>query len=67
MTRCMRCMKEYNENNAYCTHCGYKPGSGGGEHYYLPEGTVLQDRYIVGKVLGHGGFGPSPISGLTGN
>ena len=57
MKRCMKCMREYGEENAFCVYCGHKPGEGDREHYYLPEGTVLQDRYIVGSVLGHGGFG----------
>ena len=57
MKRCMQCMKEYGDSSETCIHCGYKPGSSEREHYYLPEGTTLGDRYIVGKVLGHGGFG----------
>lgn len=55
MARCYSCMQQY--DGEYCTNCGYKNGSETQEHYYLSEGTVLQDRYTVGRVLGHGGFG----------
>ncbi len=55
MTRCMQCMKEYDGDK--CPYCGYVNGSAECEHYYLPEGTLLAERYIIGKVLGHGGFG----------
>lgn len=40
-----------------CSKCGYDLR--GTEHHpiYLPPGLVLHDRYIVGRVLGQGGFG----------
>lgn len=57
MKRCMGCMKEVEESNKKCPYCGYENGSKMTEHYYLPEGTELENRYIIGKVLGHGGFG----------
>ncbi len=40
-----------------CPNCGYDLR--GTEHHpiYLPPGLVLHDRYIVGRVLGQGGFG----------
>lgn len=57
MKRCYSCMKEYEQHNESCPFCGYKNGTETKEHYYLPEGTELENRYIIGRVLGHGGFG----------
>lgn len=54
---CYGCMAEKPDNTKKCPHCDYINGKEQGEHYYLPEGVKLNDRYIVGKVLGHGGFG----------
>lgn len=57
MYRCMGCMKEYQENHQKCPYCGYDKNSATNHsHHLLPE-TILQGRYIVGKVLGVGGFG----------
>ena len=38
-----------------CPHCGYD--CSGQPSYALPLGTILRGRYLVGKVLGQGGFG----------
>lgn len=54
---CYNCMQQKPNNETKCPHCGYTNGSEKGEHYYLPEGSMLNERYIVGRVLGHGGFG----------
>ena len=54
---CYGCMKEKPEGTEKCPNCGYINGQDQGEHYYLPEGIKLNDRYVVGSVLGHGGFG----------
>ena len=40
-----------------CQHCGFDSSKYQHGSMQLPLGTVLNDRYIIGKVLGHGGFG----------
>ena len=53
--RCYGCMKPKTEGDI-CAHCGYAQGSANALHQ-LPAGTVLQNQYVIGKVLGQGGFG----------
>ncbi|MDD5924023.1 MAG: PASTA domain-containing protein [Clostridia bacterium] len=46
---CFGCMKEY-ENGSVCPHCGFSNET----HQalpFLPLGTLLRDRYIVGKMI----------------
>ena len=57
MKRCLGCMKEYDDEYEVCPHCGFVEGTEADEAYYIQPGTILQDRYIVGRVLGYGGFG----------
>ena len=57
MKRCMGCMHEIDDGKVICPDCGYREGTLPSETYYLETGTVLANRYIVGKVLGYGGFG----------
>ena len=52
--RCHGCMKLIEE--AVCPHCGYGEGKANTENQ-LPAGTILQEKYLVGKALGQGGFG----------
>lgn len=40
-----------------CEHCGYDPARECVQPYFLRPGTILYGRYVVGKVLGQGGFG----------
>jgi serine/threonine protein kinase len=40
-----------------CSHCGWAPGAQPESPLYLAPGTILRDQYLVGRVLGHGGFG----------
>ena len=53
INRCMKCMKE--TARYPCPHCGYdgqlQPD------YALRQGTILNGKYLVGCVLGQGGFG----------
>ena len=53
---CLWCMHETLENGV-CGHCGMRPGWTQDPPYALPAGTILHGRYLVGRVLGHGGFG----------
>lgn len=55
--RCMGCMKEYGEAYDVCPHCGYVEGTPAKEAYHMEPGTLLHERYTVGRVLGYGGFG----------
>ncbi len=58
---CMGCMEEYKDKYDICPYCGYVEGTGPKEAYHLSPGTVLQGKYIVGKVIGYGGFGVTYI------
>ncbi|MCD8021024.1 MAG: protein kinase [Clostridiales bacterium] len=49
--RCMGCMEEYDSGYDICPHCGYWAGTSTEEMYHLNPGTVLNGKYIVGKVL----------------
>ena len=52
--RCYGCMEE---TVSYpCPHCGYIPG-GKGPDYALRPGSILYGKYLVGRILGQGGFG----------
>lgn len=53
--RCYGCMNLKTEVGI-CPHCGYDDRQTNEEHQ-LPTGTVLKEQYLVGKVLGQGGFG----------
>lgn len=54
---CMKCMKRLGDS-AVCPHCGYDNGRpGASEQYHLPPGTILAEKYLVGNVIGEGGFG----------
>ncbi len=61
MTRCMGCMAEMMEEERICQRCGYKKGTDVKEAYYLLPGKIVGKKYMVGKVLGYGGFGVTYI------
>lgn len=53
--RCYGCMK-IKKTEGVCPFCGYDD-SIPNEAHQLPAGTILQEQYLIGKVLGQGGFG----------
>lgn len=56
MKRCYNCFLHYESKENYCPHCGYIKTSGN-EEFELKEGYLLNNRYIIGILLGFGGFG----------
>ena len=62
--RCLGCMRVYDTaDSKKGPHCGAGRdiGTGPENALHIPVGTVLKDRYLIGKVLGHGKFGVTYI------
>ena len=55
LTKCLGCMENY--QGTPCPYCGYDPSRAQGQEYTLPPQTILAGKYLVGRVLGQGGFG----------
>ena len=53
--RCPGCMN-IKSGGAVCEHCGYDERKQNVSHQ-LQTGTVLLGKYLIGRVLGQGGFG----------
>ena len=60
--RCMGCMELYDPEYGVCPHCGYLDGTPADEAVHMSPGSVLEGRYVIGKVLGYGGFGATYIA-----
>ncbi len=53
---CMGCMKEKGAAPS-CPECGWREGTPPESPAQLPPRTVLVEKYVLGRVLGQGGFG----------
>ena len=56
---CFNCFHEYEAGEKRCPYCGFPAGYFNRKDYpdALECGSVLYGRYVLGKVLGQGGFG----------
>lgn len=59
MGLCLGCMNKL-DDNGLCNHCNFDPNKPQAKSY-LKAGTILDDRYIVGKILSFNGEGVSYI------
>ena len=55
LSKCLGCMEDF--RGYPCPKCGYDPKTAKNAEYALTPGTILAGKYMVGKVLGQGGFG----------
>ncbi len=62
MKRCLGCMELYENEYQICPHCGYEEGKGVDKGFHMMPGEILADRYLIGKVIGYGGFGVTYIA-----
>lgn len=53
---CMGCMRE-KEQAGPCPYCGFDEETAPRAPHFLPYRTILNGKYLVGRVLGEGGFG----------
>lgn len=55
---CGNCFQERAARQGPCSECGYDPASDTEKYpMALPIGSILNGSYIIGRVLGQGGFG----------
>lgn len=57
MYRCVNCMGEIAKEEKICHHCGYDTAGYVQPANALKTETILNGRYLTGRVLGQGGFG----------
>jgi serine/threonine protein kinase len=53
---CLNCFKDKGDFMV-CRYCGWVEGTPPEQAYHLHPGTILARRYVVGTVIGFGGFG----------
>ncbi len=60
--RCMGCMEQFDNDVTICPYCGHQNQATNNTGMHIVEGTILNQRYIIGKPLGFGGFGVTYIA-----
>ncbi|MCD7716107.1 MAG: serine/threonine protein kinase [Lachnospiraceae bacterium] len=54
---CVNCFRIIRGGYEVCPCCGFVKGGPAREACQLKPGTILDERYIIGEVIGQGGFG----------
>ena len=54
---CTGCMKPRGKQEGPCVHCGWDASGYVGAPHHLPLRSIVNGKYLVGSVLGEGGFG----------
>lgn len=54
---CFNCMNGEVDENGVCSNCGKQFSDIKLSESYLPIGSFLREKYLIGRVLGEGGFG----------
>ena len=58
MNLCYNCFKEIPEGTGPCPYCGFDLSENVKKYpVALRAGNLLNGRYLIGRVLGQGGFG----------
>ena len=57
MKICFGCMEQYDQELTVCPYCGYDENTPSDNSMHMEAGSILAQRYIIGRVLGYGGFG----------
>ncbi|MBS6954612.1 MAG: hypothetical protein KH230_15435, partial [Enterocloster asparagiformis] len=57
ITRCTKCMGELKDGVRVCPRCGFEQDSIAQPGIALKRNTILHGRYLIGNVIGQGGFG----------
>ena len=60
--RCLGCMDAFDRAFTFCPHCGYEAGTPAENLLQLEPGSVLENRYLIGRSLGYGSFGITYIA-----
>lgn len=54
---CLCCFRQLREPKGICPYCGCDNSTVSNESHQLECGSILAGTYLIGKVLGQGGFG----------
>ena len=57
MKWCYSCFRQYDDQLEMCPYCGYVGSRESKNAIFLPPGTLLANRYVIGEGIGSGGFG----------